>query len=371
MAATIPQERRDAVAAAFATGAQSYASFGAPLYAALCAGGAKDPEIIDLATHAQAGAQPVFHLLTAIHFLVLGHPDDPLARYFTTLNDPPLPPTQAWPDFVRFCREHRDEIIATLASTTVQTTFADRCAIIVPPLALVADVIGEPLHLVEIGCSAGVLLTFDRYGYDFKGLGHFGNADATLVLAGNYIGTPPMRIPQIASRTGLDLHPLDARNERDRRWLIALVFPEFARQREELAAALEVVAQTDIRMHQGDALDTLPGILAQTPDPVCIFHSVCLSYWSEEARAALDTMLMGLSKTRVLYRVGNEPSSRYSAWSKGHDRRPQERPPASGEITVTRYANGEMDSRVVAESNFHEAIRWLGWDGKAAWTNSA
>lgn len=363
MPAQVTRERHDSVAAAFRTGVQSYASFGAPLYSALCAGGAECPEVIALATRAQAGAQPVFHLLTAVHFLVLGNPGDPLARFFATLNDPPLPPQEAWPDFQRFCREREDEILDTLASTTVQTTFADRCATIVPPLALVADWIGEPLHLLEIGCSAGVLLALDRHAYRFKGHERFGRADAALVLDGDYIGTPPMRVPRIASRTGLDLHPLDVRSERDRRWLIAQTFPEYRKQREQLALALAAVAETDIRMHRGDALETLPQVLAGIPDPVCIFHSVCLSYWSEEARAALDAMLTKIGETRPLYRVGNEPSNRYSAWSKGHDRRQQDKPPPSGEITITRYAGGEMDSRIVGETNFHEPIRWLGWDG--------
>ena len=113
---TITAERLEGVGAAFRSGAESYGIFGASLYSALCAGAADDPDIIMLAAHAQAGAQPVFHLLTVIHYLVLGTPDDPLGRYFATLKDPPLPAQEALPDFKRFCRSRRDEIIATLAS---------------------------------------------------------------------------------------------------------------------------------------------------------------------------------------------------------------------------------------------------------------
>ncbi len=81
---TTTDEKLASVAAAFRTGAQSYGSFGAALYSALCAAGAQDREVIELAAHAQPGAQPVFHLLTAVHYHVLGNPDDPLARYFPT-----------------------------------------------------------------------------------------------------------------------------------------------------------------------------------------------------------------------------------------------------------------------------------------------
>ena len=355
-------ERLASVAAAFRSGAQSYGAFQAPLYAALCAAGAEDRAIVELATHAQQGAQPVFHLLTAVHFLVLGNPDDRLARYFPTLAAQPLPPQDAWPDFRRFCLERRDELIATLSNTTVQTTFADRCATILPPVAWVAETVGEPLHLIEIGCSAGVLLTFDRYAYAYQGRERFGAADAPLTFSATINGNPSLRIPRIASRTGLDLRPLDARRPAERRWLIAQIFPEYRQQREQLEIALDVVAETDIRMVRGDALETLPHEIARTGDPLCIFHSVCLSYWTAQARSDLDTLLTQLSRDgRKIYRVGSEPSAWFSAWNKGHDRTPGEKPPPSGEITITRYDRGMMTSRIVATSGVGQPITWTGW----------
>ncbi len=301
---TITEERYASVAAAFRSGAKSYGAFGAPLYSALCLAGAEDREIVELATHAQPGAQPVFHLLTAVHYLVLGNPDDPLARYFPTLAAEPLPAQEAWPDFKLFCRTRRGEILETLANTTVQTTFADRCATILAPIAWVANAAGEPLHLIEIGCSAGVLLTFDRYAYEFEGRARFGAADAPLTFSSSIKGDPPLRIPRIASRTGLDLRPLDARKPEERRWLIAQIFPEYLHQREQLDVALDAVAETDIRMVKGDALETLPGLLTEMDDPICVFHSVCLSYWTEQARAELDAMLARASGNgRTIHRV--------------------------------------------------------------------
>ena len=363
---TITDERYASVAAAFRTGAQSYGSFGAPLYSALCAGGAEAPEIIELATHAQLGAQPVFHLLTAIHYLVLGDPGDPLARYFPTVSAEPLPAQEAWPSFRDFCRARRSEIIETLSETTVQTTFADRCATILPAIAWVADAIGEPLHLIEIGCSAGVLLTLDKYAYAFEGHARIGAADAPLTFTSKILGDPPLRIPQIASRTGLDLRPLDAGKTEDRRWLIAQIFPEYRQQREQLEVALDVVAATEIRKIKGDALQTLPGVLAATSDPLCIFHSICLSYWTAESRAELDAMLASASRGgRTIHRVGSEPSARFSAWSKGHNRAQGAKPPPSGEITITRYVGGDVESRIVATNGVGLPFEWLGWTGSS------
>ena len=360
------EERMQSVAAAFRPGAQSNGAFGATLYSELCAAGADDPEIVELATHSQIGAQPVFHLLTTIHYLVLADPGDPLADYFATLREEPLPASEAWPAFKRFCQVRSEDIVSTLAVSTVQTTFAERCASLLPGLAWVAEQAGEPLNLIEIGCSAGVLLAFDKYAYSYNGAEPFGPPDAPLILSTELRGEAPQRIPLVGRRTGLDLNPLDARNADDRRWLIAQVFPEFTRQREDLVKALDVVAQTDIRMVKGDALQTLGDVLTNSPDPVCLFHSVCLSYWTEEARHALDVLLAKASETRTLYRVGSEPSARFSAWNKGHDRMTLEKPPAGGEIVIARYCDGAMESRIVGTSLFGGPLQWFGWDGAKA-----
>jgi hypothetical protein len=99
----------------------------------------------------------------------------------------------------------------------VQTTYVDRCRAVLAPLCLVADQAGEPLNLVEIGCSAGVLLTFDKYAYELNEAGRIGPADAALTLKGQLFGGPRLRMPAIGARIGLDLHPLDARSEDERR----------------------------------------------------------------------------------------------------------------------------------------------------------
>src|SRR5579862_7357949 len=239
----VRSERLDTVAAAFRAGEQIYRSLGTPLYGALCAGGADDPDIIELASHAQEGAQPI-HLFASVHYLLLRDPHDALSRYFATLKDEPASPAQAFPDFARFCAKHRAEILHLLENRTVQTTYVERCRALMPPLSQVAKEAGEPLNLVEIGCSAGVLLAFDKYAYELKGGVRIGAADAPLTLMTEVRGGPPLRIPKIGTRVGLDLHPVNVRSAEERQWLLALTFPEFREQQARLAMALNVVGQT-------------------------------------------------------------------------------------------------------------------------------
>ena len=53
-----------------------------------------------------------------------------------------------------------EELVAT---RTTQTNEVGRCLALVPALAEVARATGGPLSLLEVGCSAGLNLRFDRY----------------------------------------------------------------------------------------------------------------------------------------------------------------------------------------------------------------
>jgi hypothetical protein len=354
----------ETVAAAFRAGAALYTGMGAPLYAALCRDAADEPELLALALRGQDGARPM-HLFSAAHYLLLKDPSDPLSRFFATLHPNPEPPAGAIGELKRFCRARCDEIEDLLATRTVQTTFVERCRALVAPMAVVAERAGEPLNLIEIGCSAGVLLTFDKYAYDLNAQGRVGPADAPFVLAGEVRGGPSLRIPRIGARIGLDLHPVDVGSEEARRWLLALCFPEFREQQARLATALEVVARTPIDFRQGDALDLLPAALAAAPDPLCVFHSACLFYWSAEARAALDAMLLDASRTRELWRIGIEPTDSWNAWNRGHAAGEAEAQAAggrpSGAVSIWRYAAGGAECRFVARNTAdYGRLDWIG-----------
>jgi hypothetical protein len=349
--------------AAFRAGVAIHEALGAKLYAALCAGAADDAGLVELASHGQAGAQPM-HLFSAVHDLLLAEPEHPLGRYYATVCENPEPPGEAFTPFARFCRERRAEILERLHGRTVQSTYVERCRSLLPPLSEVARHAGEPLALVEIGCSAGVLLTVDAYSYDLGGR-TAGPADAPVALEGDLQGGPALRIPRIGARIGLDLHPVDVRDPAARRWVLALCFPELRAHQARLATALDVVARTDIRMLAGDALATLPQVLAETPGPLCVFHSTCLFYWPVEAKAALESLLTEASRGREIWRVGIEPAERFDGWYAGRGERPDGAQGIAeacwGEIIVSRYGDGVAARRLAARTAWDGAsTEWLG-----------
>ena len=355
-------DRFSAAAAALRAGARLYGVMGTPLYATLCERAASEAEIVELVSRGQQGAAPM-HVFSAVHYLLLRDSSDSLSRFFATLTPKPLPPEAAFPEFLHFCREHRQEILKLLETRTVQTTYAERCKTVMPLLSRVADAAGEPLNLVEIGCSAGVLLTFDKYAYEIEKVGRLGAAEAPLTLPVKVSGGPRLRIPRIGSRTGLDLHVLDPRSEEERRWLLALSFPEHREQQAALALALNEVARTPIKMIEGDALATLPAALAESPDPLCVFHSACLMYWSTQAKAALDALLLNASRDRCLYRVAIEPSERFIAEQKGRtdgSEQAEAGKKISGEAIITRYRGGIAERIATARTApDYASIEWI------------
>lgn len=356
-------ESPETIAAAFRAAEQIYLGMGSPLYAALAKSAVEDPFLLSLARYADENARPV-HLFTSVHHLLMQNPDDPLSRYFPTLTDQPGPPEEAFPELAHYCRQHEEEIRRLLQIHSVQMTYAERCRALLPPMSLVAREAGEPLNLIEIGCSAGVLLAFDKYAYQYNDRERVGPADAPLTLTGELHGNPPLHIPKIGTRTGIDLHIVDVRSEEERRWVLASTFPELRAQQERLAIALDVVADTDIRFLEGDGLALLPQLLEETPSPLCVYHSACLMYWSADAKAGLENALKQASRDRDIYRIGLEPSEQFDSWQQGRAGAPQQRkdrPRITGEIFISKYHQGDVERRVVAYNNRSDygSVEWV------------
>ncbi|WP_309104280.1 DUF2332 domain-containing protein [Microbacterium sp.] len=169
-----------------------------------------------------------------------------------------------------FVLAHDDDIVAECTARRVQTNEPLRLSPLLPALSEIPG----PLALLEIGASAGLCLYPDRYSFRFWA--EDGSLRAALdpeagissvVLDSVVRGElPPMRIPEVVWRAGIDLAPLDARDERDRRWLRGLVWPGEAGREERITAALDVAASEPPQLVEGDALRMLSTLAGHAPD---------------------------------------------------------------------------------------------------------
>nr|WP_314844964.1 DUF2332 domain-containing protein [uncultured Microbacterium sp.] len=169
----------------------------------------------------------------------------------------------------RFVLAHADEVVEECAARRLQTNEPLRLA----PLLPVLSEIDGPLALLEVGASAGLCLYPDRYSYRYVDEGGRVRAaldptdgESTVILESRVDGAlPPLRIPEVVWRAGIDLAPLDARVERDRRWLQGLVWPGETGRERRVTAALDIAAADPPSIIAGDASDRLEALAADAP----------------------------------------------------------------------------------------------------------
>ena len=296
-----------------------------PLYERLARGVADDPDLLDLAAAVPEGRSPPHVLLAGVHYLLLDGCEHPLADYYASVTGDPADPTVDDPvaAFREFCLEHESALRELLTTWRTQTNSVRRCAALYPAFARVsAAVDGQPLSLIEVGSSAGLNLLWDRYAYEYaderaatdgdEGPGdpiRVGPDDVTVVVESSLRdGDPPLPVnpPEVASRQGIDLNPLDVTDESDARWLRALTWPEHESRRRLLDAALERARANPPEIRAGDALAVLPDLLDATADPVVVFNTQTLYQFTEDEREQFRTLLAENGTGRELHWLSGE-----------------------------------------------------------------
>jgi hypothetical protein len=222
---------------------------------------------------------------------VLTHPDEELAAFFPSVVDDPPPPEGAGPAFRDFCAAHLDDLGTLLRTRMVQTNVVRRGVAMRYGLSQVPGT--DPVHLVEVGASAGILLRHDRYRLQL-GDRTVGPDDATVHVTSEWRGAGPAPDiaagPALAGVLGADLHPMDPTSAEDRRWLRALVWPENHPQAAELEAALAVVAADPPRIVAGDIRDLADQLDAELPpgQPRVAYHSATRGHLPADEQSAFD-----------------------------------------------------------------------------------
>jgi hypothetical protein len=192
-----------------------------------------------------------------------------------------------------------DDVSTTVARRATQTNEVGRCATLLPVLAALPG----PLALLEVGCSAGLCLYPDRYSYRYTGPAgpvaldpDDGPSPVVLdcLLAGDV--PLPARLPEVVWRGGLDLNPLDVRDDDAMRWLQTLVWPEHEDRRTRLAAAVGLARQDppglvrgDLTRDLGTLVDTVP-----TDATLVVLHSAVLAYLDQGERMRFTESMAAL-----------------------------------------------------------------------------
>jgi hypothetical protein len=324
----------------------------APLYVQIVRGIAKDDELKEIASHVTPGQPMANIILASVHYLLLRGDRHPLSKFYPNLNGGHPLGEDAFPAFRDFVTTHRAELAPLIARGVTNTNEVARCSTLHAGFRAVARETGEPLHLIEIGPSAGLNMIWDRYRVRYRrGADEFfvGPEGAALTLDCEIRGEemPPLGpAPKIASRAGLELNPVDLSDPYWRDWLKALVWPDQAARFARLEKAIAIRLDETLDIRPGNALALLPDALAAIPEdqPVCVYHTYVTYQFSEEMREALDAILVMAGLRRPVWRMSAE----------GSPLRPGDAP-----LELRRYQGGVRDKRRLALAHPHG--RWIEW----------
>lgn len=339
---------------------------GSPLYARLSDGITRHDEVLAVLAAAPERQQRPTTFFAAVHDLLLRGIEHPLREHYPRLATG-APAGDPVDDLVDLVRTYRDELLRLVTHRGTQTNEVLRAVAVAPALAQVADDVGRPLALLEVGPSAGLLLRLDRYGYRY--LGPDGSTLATtppgeLELASEVRNgdVPPAHLlpPPIADRLGLDLAPLDVTDEADVRWLRACLWPEHTGRAERLDAALAAARDDPPPLVRGDMLQDLAATVGRLdPDAhLVVFHCVSLMYLPEARRHAFRDHVAELSRDRPIDLVAFEDhriepyAELFPAPLPGDDA-------VHGVVARSSYRAGAVTHTLLGRAHMHG--RWVGW----------
>jgi hypothetical protein len=307
-------------------------------------------DLLRLAARARPEQYPTYLFFGAVQHVLLRGVDHELATFYPSIvGARARPAADAGPALVSFCATYEAELTQLLRTRLVQTNHVQRALGLRLGLSVIAREVSQPIHLVEIGASAGLILRFDRYGY-VVGDQRFGDQHSPVQVQAQWYGSLPVpdldALPQLASVTGVDLRPIDARDPDTRRWLEALIWPENHHQRELLSRALALVATDPPLIRAGDAVEVCPAIARDLPpgSPRVVFHSATRIHIHKDHLDDFDRAIDSFGDGGPLYRLSVEDAP---------DPDPRPVPVRHGAALTLRGPDGAQTDLAVVEGHLH------------------
>lgn len=239
--------------------------------------------------------------------------------------------------------------IASYLARAPQTNEVGRSAALLGGFLTIATETKLPLRLLEIGASAGLNLSWDRYRVTTPSF-VWGTPESGVDLPCDWTGAaPPLNAGvNVIERTGCDLAPIDLASTEDRRRMESYIWADQVDRLDRMRAAVATARRLGVLVDRADARDWLARKLA-IPAPgaaTVIFHSIMWQYLLPDTATAID---------RAIRAAGERATSDAPiAWLAME---PPGRDPGMPELALTLWPGGER--RALAHAHFHGA--WVKW----------
>ena len=241
---------------------------------------------------------------------------------------------------------HQNRILQWLESAP-QTNEVRRAAAILPALALVEERFGTPIELFELGTSGGLNLFADHFCLELP-RATMGISTSPVRLSPDWTGPlPPLSLPKIVGRTGVDLNPLDPTRPEDQLRLLAYLWPDQPDRMERTRAAIGIASKNPAQIYCADAGQWLSEQL-ERPSSVgrVVFHTVARQYFPRATRVAVDAAMIAAAKRAT----EDAPLVHLSMEADGGK---------GAAFDLTMWPGGQTHE--IARADFHG--RWINWTG--------
>lgn len=200
---------------------------------------------------------------------------------------------RVWPVARDWLAGHQDEARSFMASPP-QTNEVRRSIALLPGFLEATAQFPGPVHLLELGASAGLNQCWDRFHFRTSHWERPGTSG--VMIETDWRGPAPdnVRMPiTVASRAACDQNPVDVTDPAAASRLKSYAWPDQPERLARLDAAISLAREAGVRVEKADAADWLQARLSGRPETglTLIFHSVFLQYPPEATRIALRAMI--------------------------------------------------------------------------------
>lgn len=198
---------------------------------------------------------------------------------------------EIWPVARDYLAANLDKVRAFIQGPPQTNEIRRPIALLPGFLEMAAAYPDKPIHLLELGASAGLNQNWDRFSYKTKSWQRTGHSD--VLVETDWQGPPPVHFDidiNIASRAACDLNPLDPSNPDDALLLRSYIWPDQFDRLARFDAAVKLAIETQTKVTKQDAAIWLKERLNIRPDNglTIIYHSVFLQY---PPRAVIDDII--------------------------------------------------------------------------------
>ena len=227
-------------------------------------------------------------LCGALHSVIISNSDDPLIAIYRDSDHA---------DYVSILKtaiKTHDATISSWLDLPPQTNETGRAAALLPGLLEISNQSNLPIHICEIGASAGLNMQLDNFHYRY-GNRQWGDDNSPVKLCPKMNGLLPRLEDnlEIASRIGCDLSPLDIRDPHQQLRLKSYIWPDQKFRAERVEGAIKLALQSPPQLLQMDAAQFVEQQLRSRPENTAfvLMHSVVWQYLPHETQQQIENSL--------------------------------------------------------------------------------